>query len=294
MALFKKRSSSSAADSDTTPESAAAYADPIRRRARHRLIGASVLVGVAVLVLPWIFDVKPPTVSANVPIAIDGQSETPPAPSAQVAQAPVRAAEPEPADETPAASERTPERDRCANDDTDAPAPAAKPAPAAAEPATRAPETRQAAAPKATPTTPAPTARKPANTNELTAQRQAQTQASTQTREKKPSPAPNKPAAANTAATKTEQAKQQPPVEYNFPEKGRFVVQIGAYVEADRVANVRRRLSQAGLNNYTQKVTIDGKQVTRVRIGPFTSRKQMEQVASKVRALGLPVSLYQL
>ena len=89
-------------------------------------------------------------------------------------------------------------------------------------------------------------------------------------------------------------AKQQPPVEYNFPEKGRFVVQIGAYVEADRVANVRRRLSQAGLNNYTQKVTIDGKQVTRVRIGPFTSRKQMEQVASKVRALGLPVSLYQL
>lgn len=83
-------------------------------------------------------------------------------------------------------------------------------------------------------------------------------------------------------------------MEYNFPEKGRFVVQIGAYVEADRVANVRRRLSQAGLNNYTQKVTIDGKQVTRVRIGPFTSRKQMEQVASKVRALGLPVSLYQL
>lgn len=121
-------------------------ADPIRRRARHRLIGASVLVGVAVLVLPWIFDVKPPTVSANVPIAIDGQSETPPVPSAQVAQAPVRATEPEPADETPAASERTPERDRSANDDTDADAPAAKPAPAAAEPATRAPETRQAAA----------------------------------------------------------------------------------------------------------------------------------------------------
>ncbi len=81
---------------------------------------------------------------------------------------------------------------------------------------------------------------------------------------------------------------------YNFPEKGRFVVQIGAYVDASKVASVRKQLSQAGLNNYTQRVTINGQQVTRVRIGPFTSRKQMEQAANKVRALGLPVSLYQL
>ena len=57
---------------------------------------------------------------------------------------------------------------------------------------------------------------------------------------------------------------------------------------------MRKRLAQAGLNNYTQRVTINGKQVTRVRLGPFTSRKQMEQVANKVRAMGLPVSLYQL
>ena len=287
MALFKKRSSSSPADSDSTPDSAAAYADPIRRRARHRLIGATVLVGVAVLVLPWIFDVKPPTVSANVPIAIDSQAETPQTPSPQLAQAPVRAADPAPATETPAESEPPPERNRPADN---TPAPAAKPAPAATEPATRAPaQTRQATAPKAAPT-PVPSPRKPANIDELIAQRQAQTQA--QARENKPSAAPNKPAATNTA-TKTEPAKQ-PPVEYNFPEKGRFVVQIGAYVEADKVVNVRNRLKQAGLNNYTQKVSINGQQVTRVRIGPFTSRKQMEQAASKVRALGLPVSLYQL
>ncbi len=287
MALFKKRSSSSPAESDSTPDSAAAYADPIRRRARHRLIGASVLVGVAVLVLPWIFDVKPPTVSANGPIAIDSQAETPQTPTPQLAQAPVRAADPAPATEPPAESEPPPERNRPADN---TPAPAAKPAPAATEPATRAPaQTRQATAPKAAPT-PVPSPRKPANIDELIAQRQAQTQA--QARENKPSPAPNKPAATNTA-TKTEPAKQ-PPVEYNFPEKGRFVVQIGAYVEADKVVNVRNRLKQAGLNNYTQKVSINGQQVTRVRIGPFTSRKQMEQAASKVRALGLPVSLYQL
>ena len=45
---------------------------------------------------------------------------------------------------------------------------------------------------------------------------------------------------------------------------------------------------------FERRVTVNGQQITRVRIGPFTSRKQMEQAAAKVRALGLPVSMYQL
>ena len=57
----------------------------------------------------------------------------------------------------------------------------------------------------------------------------------------------------------------------------------------DKVASVRSKLSAAGLNNFTQKVTIEGKEVTRVRMGPFSTRKEMERVAAKVRALGLPV-----
>ncbi len=72
------------------------------------------------------------------------------------------------------------------------------------------------------------------------------------------------------------------------------MVQIGAYVDPEKVTSVRQKLSQAGLDNYTQRVTVNGQQITRVRIGPFTSRKQMEQAAAKVRALGLPVSMYQL
>lgn len=81
-------------------------------------------------------------------------------------------------------------------------------------------------------------------------------------------------------------------VTYDFPDKGRFVVQVGAYVEDARVADVRRKLSGAGINNFTQKVKVDGKDVTRVRMGPFATRKEMERVAAKVKALGLPVSMY--
>ena len=78
----------------------------------------------------------------------------------------------------------------------------------------------------------------------------------------------------------------------DFPATGRFVVQVGAYVEDSKVANVRRQLTAAGLSNYTQVVKINGKDATRVRMGPFGTRKEMERVADKVRSLGLPVSVY--
>lgn len=281
MALFKKRSSdsssSSAASSATpAPESAAAYTDPLHRRARHRLIGASVLIVLAVLILPWVFDVKPPTVSPNVPIAIEGQTDNTPV-SAATAALPLN---PAPA----AAVEETKAKPTSRKPDTTE-------APAEAERATKPQTTAKPEAARAK----APAARKPANIDELIAQRQKQERQEKQEQQKqkqqeraKPAPA----AVATAPAAKPDQAT--PPVQYNFPEKGRFVVQIGAYVEAGKVANVRKRLSQAGLNNYTQQVTINGKKVTRVRLGPFTSRKQMEQVANKVRALGFPVSLYQL
>lgn len=279
MALFKKRSSdSSPSSAASAPESAAAYTDPLHRRARHRLIGASVLVVIAVLVLPWVFDVKPPTVSSNVPIAIDGQNSDSTTVSAATATLPLA-----PAPTAPAA----PAEEIKAPSPTPAPERAAKPA---------------AAANTETARTESPAAREPANIDELIAQRQKQDKPEQQKQPERPKPTPAKPTppappakpapAATPTAAKPDQAT--PPVQYNFPEKGRFVVQIGAYVEADKVANVRKRLSQAGLNNYTQQVTIDGKKVTRVRLGPFNSRKQMEQVANKVRALGLPVSLYQL
>ena len=79
-----------------------------------------------------------------------------------------------------------------------------------------------------------------------------------------------------------------------LPETGRFVVQVGAYTDNAKLASVRQKLSAAGLNNYTQQITQNGKQITRVRLGPFSTRQQMEQAAAKVKALGLPVSTYSL
>ncbi len=94
--------------SDSNANSAAPSVDDLRRQARHRLIGASVLVLVAVVGFPMVFDTNPRPIAADVPIVIPAQPAlaplTPVAPAAGVPAAPVepQVAKAEPAPTTPA------------------------------------------------------------------------------------------------------------------------------------------------------------------------------------------------
>lgn len=49
----------------------------VRRRARHRLIGAVVLVLGAVVGFPWLFDTQPRPVSVDTPIVVPDRQKTP-------------------------------------------------------------------------------------------------------------------------------------------------------------------------------------------------------------------------
>lgn len=61
MAFFKKRPSNPApSGSGQASESGSAHTDGVRRRARHRLIGATILVIAIIATLPWLLDVPPP------------------------------------------------------------------------------------------------------------------------------------------------------------------------------------------------------------------------------------------
>lgn len=250
--------------SDTPPEQDTA-SSVLRRKAVHRLIGAAILVLIGILVLPWIFDAPPPELSPDIQLHIQGAENTDaplaPANETVVAQAPQAAAPKTPAPIAPPSAKKTPE---VAPKTPSKPAPQPKKAPAAAakKPTpkpTPKPKTKPKPAPKPKPK------KKPQTIDELIAQRT-----------KKP-----------TAAKKTTAGGQ-------FPEKGRFVVQVGAYTEAARVRKVRQTLSKAGLKSYIQNIEVKGKTVTRVRLGPFSTRKQLQTVAAKVRALGLNASLYSL
>jgi DedD protein len=99
MAFFKSRSSGNASADDKNADVAAQSLDTLRRQARHRLIGATVLVLLAVIGFPLVFDTKPREVAADIRIDMpdkdavrSSQAPTPP-PSVVPAPAPVPDAE---------------------------------------------------------------------------------------------------------------------------------------------------------------------------------------------------------
>ena len=84
MAFFKFRQSN-ASPAKTSPRTAEAAAnastetvESLRRRARHRLIGAVVLVLVAVIGFPLLFDTQPRPVAINAPITIPDRDSAAP------------------------------------------------------------------------------------------------------------------------------------------------------------------------------------------------------------------------
>jgi DedD protein len=74
----------------------------------------------------------------------------------------------------------------------------------------------------------------------------------------------------------------------------RVVIQVGAFADATKVREVRSKLEQAGVKTYTQTLEKDGKNTTRVRVGPFESKEEAEKVGARIRKLDLPVSILKL
>ena len=75
---------------------------------------------------------------------------------------------------------------------------------------------------------------------------------------------------------------------------GRMVVQVGAFADADKAQEVRQKLERAGLKTYTQVAdTKDGKRI-RVRVGPFASKADADEAASKIKSLDLPAAVLTL
>lgn len=66
--------------------------DAVRRRARHRLIGASVLVAVGVIGFPLLFDTQPRPIPVDIPIEIPARNT--PSPAAKSPAAPAAAPAP--------------------------------------------------------------------------------------------------------------------------------------------------------------------------------------------------------
>ncbi len=74
----------------------------------------------------------------------------------------------------------------------------------------------------------------------------------------------------------------------------RFVVQVGAYNDAERMRAARQKLEKLGYKTYTQEIDTPTGKRTRVRVGPFAGRAEAEAVAAKVKASGMQANIYAL
>lgn len=232
--------------------------ESMRRRARHRLIGAAVLVLLGVIGFPLLFDTQPRPIAVDIPIEIPDRNKVKPLtmPAQPVAQAPVVSGP-----VTPPATARTEEKT------------AAAPVPAAQS----AIKTEAKPEPKAEP--------KP----ELKPEPKVPAKS-----EPKAEP---KPGAKADDGTKAKALLEGKPIEVAaIPSAadGRFVVQVGAFADAAKAHETRLKVEKAGLKTYTHVAeTKEGKRI-RVRVGPFATRADADKAADKLKGLDLPAAILTL
>jgi len=258
MAFFKFRKGG---DEHPAPAPAPESVEAMRTRARHRLIGASVLVVLGVIGFPLLFDSQPRPIAVDIAIEIPDKNTVKPLASS----APVKSAKP--------AADVVVEAD--AGKEHVSPAPAV--------PASRA-ATGSVSVAKAEPK---PVEKPVVKPPEKSASKPADKPAD------KPPAAPSDDGAKARALLEGKEAVKAASAPAAAV-TGRFVVQIGAFSDVAKAHEARVKLEKAGLKTYTQVVQPkEGKRI-RVRVGPFESKGEADKVAEKIRKLDLPAAILEL
>jgi len=310
---------------ESAPAGAQETIDSMRRRARHRLLGAAVLVLVAVVGFPIVFDTQPRPVAVDAPITIPDKDKIAPlgAPADEpvsakasldekeevIGAAPARGADAKPgtAIVAPAAAPRVA---------AEAPLATAKPvetargtkADAGAEQARAADEAAQLKREEAARAKREQDAQVQAKRDleaqakreqEARAKREQETQAKRdaeiQTKREQEARAKREEAARAKALLEGRSTTAAAAAaDKAATDGGRFIVQVGAFADAAAARDVRQKAERAGLKTYTQVIDTPQGKRTRVRVGPYPSRAEAEQAATALKRAGLSGSILSL
>ena len=226
-----------------------------RTRARRRLIGAVVLLAIGVIVFPMLFETQPRPLPGDIPIEVPRREGVAARPSPLPRSTPAVTELPpvEPAAPASAAIEVPVPPPAPEPRTTVARADPPRPEPARAEPP-------KAEAPKADPPKPEPP--KTAEPKKVESERARAI-------------LEGRPASAAAPAA-------------SDPKGGRFVVQVGAYTDANTLREVRAKVEKLGLRTYTQSIDTDAGKRTRVRVGPFPTKSEAERASDRLKGAGLP------
>ncbi|HRL66715.1 MAG TPA: SPOR domain-containing protein [Ottowia sp.] len=297
--------------------------DTLRRRARHRLIGAAVLVGLAIIGFPLLFDTQPRPVAVNAPITIPDKDKV----------APLRTPDPVPAAASlgereemvsgavaPRGGERTasasaaavaPAR-RASAEKPAAPTRDARPDAAAADARAKAEEAARLKAEEAARAKAAQAKREEEAKADQARRDDDRSQAQTDAQAKREEAARAKREQEARAKRESElRAKREEAARARAllegrgtpsadkpaaadAKGGRFIVQVGAFADDSAVREARQKAERAGVKTYTQTVETSAGKRTRVRAGPFSSREDADKAAGALKKAGLGGSVLSL
>lgn len=277
-----KRASSAGAEAAPRRNTGKNAPDPVlpeKKRARRRLVGAIALALAVAIGLPMLLDSEPKSSVADIAINMPSKDK----PGEPLNGGPAAAPAPVPAIEPPAA----------------AAAAAAKPA-AAAAPASRTVTPVTAgldkgeeivhlpAKPPVTEPAKPPKAAEPKATDPKVAKAEVKHPA-------EPKPEPKKPEAKPEAKpAQSDDARAMAILEGKSAEaapSSKYVIKVGAFAAKEKVEELQRKLGDAGIKSYAQKVSTANGELTSVRVGPFPNKEEAEKVKAKLVKLGLNGSL---
>jgi DedD protein len=234
-----------------------------RTRARQRLIGAIVLLAIGIIGFPLVFETQPRPIPVDVPIEIPRRDAQPP-----LAMPPPR----------PTA--------------TRPPAPLSEPA------------TPTEGAPAAAATRTAPAAARGSD-GAITESGSDTARDSSVSRATAPVETPRRAASAavvataapSSAARSVDGERARALLEgrpASSADEQRFVVQVGAFADAEAARETRKNVEKLGLKTYTQVAQTSAGNRIRVRVGPFTTRGEAEAALAKAKAAGVNAVLLTL
>ncbi len=255
---------------------------------KQRLIGATVLVALAVIFLPMLVQGPEPEQSSTPDVPLDA----PPQPTTDADGRALETREillPQPNSAVPAPADSNPP----ASDDPNA---------VATVDTTVAPRVDAVSGESlhtASPVTATPEAPSSASTTATTTTESLPTATTTPASTAPPSPAQATPArppatATTTSATHTEPATASPlPV---ATASGNFAVNVGSYANVANAEALLTKLKAAGLTAYAESTSLDGKAVRRIRLGPYAQRGEAERARAAALRMqaDLPTSVVAL
>ena len=228
-----------------------------RTRARRRLIGAAVLLAIGVIGFPLVFESRPRPIPIDIPIEIPKKDGAP-----ALVMPPARSS----AGSLPAAARGSPPSGDEVITESSADAGREISVAAAASHAASARSVSSPAAERPKVPAEAPKALVKATPAKAVAAPAAAASA-------RPAVAANASAPASASASAADGV--------------RFVVQVGAFAEADSAREARAKVEKLGLKTYTQVAQTPSGSRIRVRVGPFASRAEADAALARARGAGL-------